>query len=385
MTGRRLRILIVTQRFHPLIGGAERALLVLARGFLKRGHHVEAVAARFDRGWPSTALVEGVTVTRLPLPPIRFAGTATFVLALIRYLRHAARHIDVAYVSMLKHAAWATLQARRSTGTPVVLRAEGAGQTGDVAWQQGALLGRSIAGTCRHADAIVAVSRAVETELRSAGYSPRRIRLIPNAVDCNSFRPPTTEERETARRMLGVEGPLAVYVGRIAEEKGIDLLATAWGELTERVPGAMLLIVGGPVDSPLAVRLARNPAVRLVGETQNVRAVLHAADLFILPSRFEGISIALLEAMACGIPVVATDIPGNREALGDEPEGGLLVPPGNREQLVDAVARLLSAPELRAEMARQARRRVERCFSLERSLDRHLELFREVMARRSRD
>lgn len=373
-----MRILIVTQRYHPLIGGAERALRELARAFAARGHCVRVIAARFEKSWPRIERVDGVPVERVPLPALRWVGTGVFIVSLIRRLQSLASEADIVYVSMLKHAAWAALQARSLTGLPVVLRAEGAGETGDVAWQTQALFGRAIARTCRKADAIIAVSGAVREELLRAGYPKTKVDHIPNAVDCSFFRPPSEEERLRARELLGIEGPAAVYVGRISPEKGVGILAEAWPDVRERVGGATLLVVGGPVDSPLATRLAHRAGVRFIGETSEVRRILHAADVFVLPSRFEGVSLALLEAMACGLAPVVTDIPGNREAVGEGGEAGVLVAQQSPEALAEAISELLLAPERRAQIGAAARRRVEDVFSLDRSVERHLELFEQL-------
>ncbi len=379
-----MRIVIVTQRYYPMVGGAEQALRSLARGFAHCGHDVRVLAARYNRDLLPHERVDNVPVRRVPLPPVRFLGTAWYIGELLRVLSGYRNRADILYVSMLKHAAWAALQARRRNGLPVVLRAEGAGDTGDVAWQRRALFGQGIAATCRQADAIIAVSRAVRDELMRFGYPRDRVHLIPNAVDCDRFRPATDVERLAARNRLGIRGPVVLYLGRIAPEKGVDLLAAAWQHVHVWCPQAVLLVAGSPSDDALTELLEPLPGVRLLGPSSDVRTLLHAADVFVLPSRFEGTSMALLEAMASGLAVVVTDIPGNREVIGENTDTALVVPADSATSLAHAIRQLIEDASLRSRLGQRARARVVGSFSLEQSVRRHLELFRTLIEQRWR-
>lgn len=373
-----MRILLVTQRFRPLIGGAETLLGELAREFVRQGHEVTVLTARWEPNWSIDERVDDVEIVRLPFRQIRFWGTWRFMRALKRWLTEHARQFDVWYVSMLKHCAWVAVGASWRFGVPVVLRAEGSGPTGDIAWQAHALGGKLIRGRCRRAAALVANSPHVRTEFENAAMPTERIREIPNCVPV----PPLVDEidRGAWRQRLGlnVTAPVAVFTGRLSPEKGLPDLIGAWKRVQAELPDAQLVIVGsGPQEQALHELAADQPKIIWAGATQQPQRYLNAAGLFVLPSYEEGMSISLLEAMAAALPIVATDIPGNR-ALIESGRHGLLVPPKRPDQLAKSILLQLQAKTLAAGMGRAARQRVEEEFSITLMARRHVELFQSI-------
>jgi glycosyltransferase involved in cell wall biosynthesis len=177
---------------------------------------------------------------------------------------------------------------------------------------------------------------------------------------------------------LGRETTLAVYTGRLNEEKGLTCLVDAWSLVLKNRSNARLWLVGeGPLRDRLAEQIERlhiRGRCVLVGSFDSVDELLAAADLFVLPSREEGMSISLLEAMVNGLPIVAGDIPGNR-ALITSGTHGLLVNPEDRAAFAAAISSLLDAPSRAAELGAAARRRVQEHFSLRTMVERHLQLF----------
>jgi len=171
--------------------------------------------------------------------------------------------------------------------------------------------------------------------------------VIPNAVDLASYPPFTAAQRDAARADLAVgSAPLAVCVGRVTAQKGQADLLDAWPAVRARIPAAELLVVGdGPAAPALDARAV--PGVRFVGRLDDVRPVMAAADVVVAPSRWEGFSFVVLEAMASGCSVVVTDVDGMREAIGGGPcLPGALVPPRDPPALAEAVARRLADPAL---------------------------------------
>ena len=156
----------------------------------------------------------------------------------------------------------------------------------------------------------------------------------------------------------------------------------AWQPIVARWPNARLWLVGeGPFEKTLREWIdVRNLSGRVVlaGVFDNVDELLTAADLFVLPSLEEGMSLAMLEAMATGLPIVATDIPGNREIV-THGEHGLLVPPTDVHSLSTAIERLLDDRRLAARLANAARDRARQHFSVAETVDRHLELFEDLI------
>jgi glycosyltransferase involved in cell wall biosynthesis len=221
----------------------------------------------------------------------------------------------------------------------------------------------------------VAISQAVRSELLADGYDPGRIHALPNGVPVPES--PWTPAAGTT------PGPNAVYVGRLAREKGLDVLLDAWVEVVRARPGARLRLLGeGPVRSSLeqqAARLGIRSSVELTGAVADPISTLRAADLFILPSREEGMSIALLEAMALGIPVLASAIPGNQSLVVDGLHG-LLAPPNDAGALTGRILEILGEPAEARRRAGTARRHVIEHYSIAAMARRHLELFEALLS-----
>jgi glycosyltransferase involved in cell wall biosynthesis len=379
-----LRILLVTQRFRPLIGGAESVLWELARELVRQGHEVSVVTARWERNWPEEERVEAVEIVRLPLEKVRFWGTWQFIRALRRWLLKPGRTFDIWYVSMLKHCAWAAVGASWRCRVPVVLRPEGAGPTGDIAWTQRALGGRLIRRRCRNASAFVAIGSHVREDLERTGFAKDRIHDIPNGVPVPQLEDEIDRKAWRQRLGLSLSAPLAVFVGRLSPEKGLADLIAAWKQVQAELPNAQLIIVGsGPQEEHLRGISLDQPSIQWAGATSQPQRYLRAADLFILPSHEEGISIALLEAMAAAVPVVATDIPGNR-ALIESGRHGLLVTAGRPDLLAKSILLQLQARTIAEGMARTGRARVQDEFSITQMARRHHELFQSLLHQKGR-
>lgn len=366
-------------------------MATLSAEFAGRSIPVTLLTARWQASWPAEIHYRGVPVVRLPNPQTRIWGTFRYMQALGRWLRRHRDEYDLVYVSMLKHDAYAALRAV-GDDVPVVLRAEGAGPTGDCRWLQNARCGRRIRRRCMTADAVIVPSRAIERELLEAQYPGERIHFISNGIAIPPAR--TVATQLAARNALAASSltlrlpqgaPLAVFTGRFHPAKGLGDLIAAWEPIATRWPDARLWLVGeGPyqeeLEAEIEARSLKNHVV-LTGVFDNVDELLAAADLFVLPSWEEGMSLALLEAMASGLPVVACDIPGNRDLVADG-QTGLLVPVREPVRLSQAIDRLLNAPSLRAQLGAAARELAVQRFSLAHMADQHLELFERVIAAR---
>lgn len=368
-----MRIALITRRFPPLIGGAEAMLRYLAVALADEGAEVTVVTSRLEGLAPEERTGGKVRVVRLGTSPARFVGTWLYMRNLRRWF--AQNPADLAYISMLKHDAYVAVEAGRRHGFPVVLRPEGAGATGDVAWQAWGRGGRAIARRCRRADAFVAISEAVRRELIGAGYEGSRIVDLPNGV-------PVPDE-PWSPRPDSIKRPHAVFIGRLAPEKGLHALIDAWPIVRRRYPEARLTLVGeGPERPALEARtnhLDLADAIRLPGSSPDAAARLASADLFVLPSREEGMSIALLEAMALGIPLIASAIPGNRKLVADGLHGRL-APPDDPEGLARGIVAQWSDPMAAASMGRAARRLVIERYSIGAVARAHLDLFGRLVS-----
>ena len=228
----------------------------------------------------------------------------------------------------------------------------------------------------RYADVVVCVSegeRRLGEELGVRG----RFEVVPNAVDLTVHRQASDSERHAARASLGVlAGPLVVCVGRLSHQKGQDVLLDAWPRVRTRVTEARLALVGdGPERDALAMRA--DESVLLPGARSDVSAWLAAADVVALPSRWEGMALTMLEAMATGRSVIASDVAGARDALGHG--AGALVPPEDPSALADAIAERLLDPALTAAEGDVGRAVAEQRHDVRRRMDAVVALYENVL------
>jgi glycosyltransferase involved in cell wall biosynthesis len=221
---------------------------------------------------------------------------------------------------------------------------------------------------------IIGARKEIERVRTAYGVPAERTGLVPNGLDVETWQP---LDRHVARAALGIADDTRVVVwhGRVEIDcKGLDLLLDAWEQLCVARPHArlQLLLVGSGRDhDALNRRIASLPADsvrwddRWVRDRNVIWRYLSAADIAVLSSRREGFPVAVVEAMTCGLPVVATNVSGVIDALGDE-LAGVVVPPEDAPALAAALGRLLDDDPLRRELGQRARRRAEREFSLQR-------------------
>jgi len=258
----------------------------------------------------------------------------------------------------------------RRLGLPVVITARGS----DVNLIPSHAIPRQlIHGAIRDAAALVTVSLALKEALVALGAPPDKVTVLRNGVETTLFRPP--EDRAAARAALGLTGPTLISVGLLIERKGHHRVIEAMTAL----PGYALLIVGeGPEHPRLATRIERlglADRVRLLGSRPHAEmpALYGAADALVLASSREGWANVLLEAMACGTPVIASNIPGNPEVV-RSPAAGLITEDNTAAAIAAAVRRLFADPP-----ARFATRVYAEQFSWEETTAGQIALFRGLV------
>jgi glycosyltransferase involved in cell wall biosynthesis len=226
---------------------------------------------------------------------------------------------------------------------------------------------------------IVAVSDAVAEELVRSGVPLDRITLVENGIDATAFRNGT--DRVRAELKLQSDVPVIGYVGRFAPEKGLDVLLNSIPGIVNYCPDAQVMLVGdGPLRNQLA-ELAQTlgiaSRVRILGIRSDMADLYRAMDIFVLPSRDEGFPMTILEAMAAGKAVVASSVGQIPHVIRDH-ETGLLVQPGARQQLTDAIVELLLSPQVRERLGLQGKRLVDEQFTAEVMAKKYFEQYRQI-------
>nr|WP_238420831.1 glycosyltransferase [Streptomyces taklimakanensis] len=239
----------------------------------------------------------------------------------------------------------------------------------------------------RWADRVLCVAEDERRRGVRAGVRARWA-VVRNGVDTDRFRPADEAARARARAALpaldGVppHAPLVVCVGRLCRQKGQDVLLRAWPSVAARVPEAWLVLVGdGPRRRELGA--AARGRVLFAGAVEDTAPWYAAADAVVLPSRWEGMALVPLEAMACGRPVVVTEVTGAAESLPPGRAADFAVPPEDPAALAHALTALLVDPRLRHELGRRSRDHVVAAHDVRRTAERVAELYGEVLAERA--
>jgi len=391
-----LSLLFLTESFHPVLGGGEVHIRQLGRALVEGGLRATVVTRRIDAAWPAEDDVDGIRVVRVGPPGVGRGGKYVMVPAALSAVRRLRATTDVLVVRGTRVLGMPALALARPLRLPVVLQPEINGElSGEVySWgkgwgavaRHGVRLGTAVRNRwMKRADAFVAMSRAIEDEMRVAGIDPARIHRIPHGVDLARFRPASVEERAALRARLGVPAADTVltFTGRLLRGKGLETLLAVFTELAARHAGLHLMIVGSGAGQTLSIEdvlraqvqsAGLSARVTFTGRVDNVDDWLRASDVFAFPSEFEALGISLVEAAACGLPCVASRTGGIVDVV-DHDVTGLLHEPGDKAGLTAGIERLLADRPLRDRLARAARDRAEREYDWTRSVERYRQLF----------
>jgi len=355
-----------------LVGGLESVVKMLLQGWVARGGSA-AVALALEPGEPVPAGWSdleslGVRVLPLPIPHRSYLRERRLYADAIRDWKPDVVHCHGYRPDIL--AGWA------AHGLGVARVSTVHGFTG-VDWKNRLYETFQIRALA-HFDGVIAVSRSIVSRLVAAGVPQAVIALIPNAL-----QPEPALPREAARRELGLPAgePVLGWVGRLSPEKGPDVLIDALPELQD-LPVKISLIGDGRLRGSLeeqARRIGVADRVRFHGVIPGAARLYSAFDGFVLSSRTEGTPIALLEAMAAEVPIVATTVGGVPDVIGiDE---GLLIPPEDPVALATGIRAILENASVARARAIRARLRVARDFAATPWIERHVEFYNTVLAR----
>jgi len=370
------RVVMLSHGYFPRIGGAERQLGAVAPFLQRLGVDIRVLTRRLP-GSAKFERVDGVPVYRLPAPGLKPLASLSFTLTALPLI--ARLNPDIIHAHELISPATTAILAKALLGKPVIATLHGSGLTSDVLRLKRRFFGRTrLKIFCREIAAFCVINAVIDGELAAEGVPAHKRIAIPNGVDSDRFTPLPAERKAALRSRLSLplDTPLVLFVGRLVPEKRVDMLTGTWGAIRAVAPGARLLILG---SGPLEVELKQSAGegVLFLGSQPDVIPYLQVSDLFVLPSSAEGLSLALLEALACGLPVIATAVGGNPEVL-RQGETGWLIPPGDGNALCEAILALLHNSKMRAELGANGRAHVVRNYSLATMAERLVELYRQI-------
>ncbi|MGI8411702.1 MAG: glycosyltransferase family 4 protein [Solirubrobacteraceae bacterium] len=350
-----MNILFCTLAYYPdVTGGAERQARLQAEELVRRGHRVTVVCARAaDAGSGELAGVRVVRLWRLDRRPFT---RISYLLRLGAWLLHHVRGFDLIHVHLANLQADVAVLAARPWERPTYVKVACGGPVGEIVRLASVARLTRWYGV-RHATRLQALSAEIAGELAEIGVRKERIVEIPNGIDVDEFTPVDDVQRAQLRTKLRLprDTTVVLFVGRFVYYKGIDDLLRAWQEVNGN--DVRLVIVGATKDDELDAP----PGVIVRRWVKSALEYMQAADVFVQPSHADGMSNAVLEAMACGLPIVAFEHGATHDFIEHDRES-VLVPARDTAALAAALNRLSNDALLRGRMgvaARQSARRYE--------------------------
>lgn len=357
-----IRVAMVIQGYHPLIGGAERQLAALIPFLQALGIEVHVLTRRYD-GLTSFELIDGVPVYRLPIPGPKPVAAFSFILTALPLIKKIKPHVIHAHE--LLSPTTTAIVIKRVFGIPVVVKVLRGGILGDLAKLKRKPFGRQrIKSSKRWVDTFIAISREIDKELEQVGIPHEQRAFIPNGVDMERFKPLPLSSKKILRDDLGLpaEGKIALYTGRLSPEKRVNNLISIWPTIRETHPDAHLLILGKGSEENRLKKMAGDGVI-FWGLVNDVAPYLQVSDLFVLPSSTEGLSNALLEALASGLPSISTAVGGAPDVI-EHKVTGWLIHPESLDELQSAILTLLSDSDLCRNLGLKGREKVIQNYSL---------------------
>ncbi len=395
-------MLVLTTYYHPVLGGAETHARRLVSHLHRAGFDVQVVTKRVSREHQAEAIVDDVRVHRVgPIGERR--GSGKWV-ALPRFLVKTLQlkpTFDVIVCIDFRGIGIAAVAAGRILRRAVILQAEtggvlagaGHGSSSGLPPESGIVRALKSAPRAiyRRGDHIVCIGHDIEREALDTGVPRERVHYLPHGVDLSRFHPVAPGERDVLRTRLDwpTDRRIVLFVGRLSVEKGALDLVEAWRLVENR--DALLVLVGpdmpahpwdaGKKARTLVALHKLEDRVRFEGPSADTAPLFRAADLFVQPSHFEAFGLSAIEAMASGVPIVASNVGGLRDFLVDN-ENALLHEPRSPASIAAALTRALADPSLRARLAEAALKTVTAEFDERVLMNRYAELIERAAGSR---
>lgn len=396
------RICLLTNSFYPMIGGGETHALQLCREYLRKGGQIFVVTRRIRADLQKREVVDGLPIYRLPPSGCRRFGKYLMTFPTLAELIKRQKEYDLLYVCGLRIAGIPAMLASRILGKPCVLRAESLGElSGDFIWKSPderirrtrmrPLLEWGIQAR-NHlllgASAFISISSPIAEEFESMGVPGSKNRRIHNGINMEALQSRTLSRSVLRSRLeLPQDAIIFAYSGKLNKGKGLERLLAVWERFSKMYPRAHLVLIGAGGLQYLSceealrgfvVQHQLQNSVTFTGFRTNVGEYLCSADFFVFPSENEAFGLSLAEAMACGLPCLASRTGGIPDIVEDG-KNGRLVDPYDESAWLQAMTDLIRRPEYARELGRQGQRTILEKFSISTVTDEHLALFRSLV------
>lgn len=387
-----MRICVVSPLFHPLIGGPGRQALIMAKQLIAKGVDIVVISRRLsgvkngvediEVHYVSTFSPHVYNLSEFTIK--NFIISISFALGTLIKLLKLRRRFEIVHFYGASLPLLICLPLLKIMGKKIVAKTTGGRGGKEAGGLEDFFLKPLLVAIFRYTDKFIAISDEINQRLLNEGYLEERIVKIPNGVDTKIFSPLSGLKREQLRDKFGFSGKqVFLYSGRLVKGKGLELLVKAMADVVKINKDAMLVVIGsGNLEDNFKKMVNTSGlenCVRCEGVVENVCEYLNAADIFIFPSLREGMPNSLLEAMACGLPVIASRIGGVVDVVEDG-KSGILFEAGDVSGLASAMIRFLKDTELRQRLGAEARKRIVDNFSIEKVADEYIKLYKKLIA-----
>jgi glycosyltransferase involved in cell wall biosynthesis len=365
----KLAVCMIISGYYPIVSGAENQCQLISERLKTQGIEV-AILTRHYQGLEYLEEINSIPVYRIPTLGKGIVASITFTIFSILWLFRYGRRYDVFHCHQALSPTTIGVLGKILWRKKVITKIACTGDYGDISEMRRFPFLSLRKQILKKVDTFVSLNPLTERELTNLGLREFKLVDLPNGVDLKTFASVSESTKFNLRNKLGLSlrGSLVIFVGRLAPQKGIETLLYAWAEVLKKLgdkQNQLILLGKGQQEKylyGLIKELDLNSTVTLLGWKDNALEYLQVSDIFVLPSISEGISNSLLEAMACGLTVVATDNPGNKLVIKNG-ENGLLVKIGDPQELSQAIISCLKG-DLGVGLGEKARKVVEEKFSL---------------------
>lgn len=382
-------VLLVAGAYFPEISAAGLQCQAVA-AILKGRTQVAVLATAVDPSLPSDETIDGIAVHRVAIDVRSGASKVSATVRLLTKLGRLLPGVDVIHMHGFSQKNLPVALAAKALGKPVVLTLHTSGQDEP---QTASARGWLDDWAFRSARLILPVSPNLAARCAEAGIPASKVRLTPNGLDLQRFRPASAPEKAALRREIGWRDDerVVLFVGFFSRDKRPDLLFRAWQRVVAQGCSARLVYVGATaspyfeIDRSLAediraqaAAMGRASEVVFVEPTHAIERYYRAADIYVLASVREAHPVALLEAMACGLACVATRIEGATDVVVDDGVNGRLVASDDEHALAATLADLVSRPDEAARLGRRAPEIVATRYDVQQTAGRWMDAYRAV-------
>jgi glycosyltransferase involved in cell wall biosynthesis len=392
------RICLLTETYYPLTGGGETQARSLAENLVAKGFKVFIATRRVATSLKKVEEIGGVPIYRIrPVGLGQSKRWGMLLWALVVLVRMRRRY-NIIYVSGFKALGVSAVLISRLLGKTCILKADSNGEMSGEFFAGGLKKLRLTPSSfvvriflclrnkiLRKADGFVAITSGIVAELTRHDVKPGLIHSIPNSVDTVKFCPVSTSQKHSLREKLNVpkKNVIITYSGRLVSYKGLPLLVGVAKRILREFNDVGFVLVGScGIDihnceaelKDYVKTYGLEDSIYFPGQVDNVHEYLQASDVFVSPTEKDAFPLALIEAMACGLPVISTPVGGIQEIITDR-QNGLLVEPRNFQQLDDTIRALLADTALSVSLGKAAAQTVKERYSEEIVTTKYTQLF----------